>query len=302
MSGRVLQTLVEGGAFFESPRWHEGRWWVSDFYRRLVLTVDPQGATEEQSDASRGSRRAWAGCPTARCSSSRCATTASCAGRPATDATRARRRQRVLRRAPQRHGRRRARPRVRGELRLRPHGRRRPGARGADPRRPGRHGVRRRRGPALPQRLGHHPRRADADRRRDGRRPLHGVHHRGRRRADRPPRVGAGRADAASSPRSRRRWASCSSAPTAARWTPRATSGPPTRSARAACASRPGGEIVDEIAAPDGLDVFACMLGGDDGRTLLMCAAPDFGEANRSAAHEAVLLTATVDVPHAGLP
>ena len=27
--------------------------------------------------------------------------------------------------------------------------------------------------------------------------------------------------------------------------------------------------------------MFACMLGGDDGRTLLMCAAPDFLEHNR---------------------
>ncbi len=64
----------------------------------------------------------------------------------------------------------------------------------------------------------------------------------------------------------------------------------------------PGGEIVDEIAMPDGLDVFACMLGGDDGRTLLMCAAPDFAEGSRRAARDAVLLTTTVDVPHAGLP
>jgi sugar lactone lactonase YvrE len=64
----------------------------------------------------------------------------------------------------------------------------------------------------------------------------------------------------------------------------------------------PGGEIVDEIAAPEGLDVFACMLGGDDGRTLLMCAAPDFFEHARAAARDAVLLTTTVDVPHAGLP
>jgi sugar lactone lactonase YvrE len=71
----------------------------------------------------------------------------------------------------------------------------------------------------------------------------------------------------------------------------------------ARCVRRaPGGEIVDEIAAPDGLDFFACMLGGEDGRTLLICAAPDFAEANRTAAHEAVLLTTTVDVPHAGLP
>src|SRR3954464_3551354 len=64
----------------------------------------------------------------------------------------------------------------------------------------------------------------------------------------------------------------------------------------------PGGAIVDEIPAPDGLDFFPCMLGGDDGRTLLMCAAPDFGEEARSAAHEAVLLTATVDVPRRALP
>jgi sugar lactone lactonase YvrE len=64
----------------------------------------------------------------------------------------------------------------------------------------------------------------------------------------------------------------------------------------------PGGAIVEEIAMPDGLDAFACMLGGEDGRTLLMCAAPDFAEANRSAAREGVLLTTTVDVPHAGLP
>jgi sugar lactone lactonase YvrE len=64
----------------------------------------------------------------------------------------------------------------------------------------------------------------------------------------------------------------------------------------------PGGEIVDEIHAPEGLNVFACMLGGDDGRTLLMCAAPDFLEDSRRAASEAVLLTAQVQVPHAGLP
>jgi hypothetical protein len=44
------------------------------------------------------------------------------------------------------------------------------------------------------------------------------------------------------------------------------------------------------------------MLGGDDGRTLLMCAAPDFIEQARSAARAAVLLTTTVDVPRAGLP
>lgn len=64
----------------------------------------------------------------------------------------------------------------------------------------------------------------------------------------------------------------------------------------------PGGEIVEEIPAPEGLDFFACMLGGEDGRTLLICAAPDFAEHNRAAAREAVLLTTTVDIPHGGLP
>jgi sugar lactone lactonase YvrE len=60
----------------------------------------------------------------------------------------------------------------------------------------------------------------------------------------------------------------------------------------------PGGAIVDEIRAPEGLGCFACALGGEDGRTLLLCAAPDFLEANRRQAREAVLL----EVPHAGLP
>jgi sugar lactone lactonase YvrE len=64
----------------------------------------------------------------------------------------------------------------------------------------------------------------------------------------------------------------------------------------------PGGAIVDEIRAPDGLGVYACQLGGDDGRTLLMCAAPDFYEHLRAEAREAVLLATEVDVPHDGRP
>ncbi len=64
----------------------------------------------------------------------------------------------------------------------------------------------------------------------------------------------------------------------------------------------PGGEIVDEVRVPGGLGIFACQLGGADGRTLLLCAAPDFFEHNRMAAREAALFTTTVDVPHAGCP
>lgn len=78
-------------------------------------------------------------------------------------------------------------------------------------------------------------------------------------------------------------------------WAANALGGPISRVA-------PGGQIVQEIAVPDGLGVFACGLGGEDGRTLLACAAPDFHEEARKAAREAVLLAVEVDVPHAGLP
>jgi sugar lactone lactonase YvrE len=64
----------------------------------------------------------------------------------------------------------------------------------------------------------------------------------------------------------------------------------------------PGGEIVDEVRPPGGLGCFACALGGHDGRTLLVCAAPDFLEHDRREQRDAVLFTTRVDVPHAGLP
>ena len=64
----------------------------------------------------------------------------------------------------------------------------------------------------------------------------------------------------------------------------------------------PGGEVVEEVAMPEGLGVFSCGLGGEDGRTLLACAAPDFAEEARRAAREAQLMTTTVEVPAAGLP
>jgi sugar lactone lactonase YvrE len=63
-----------------------------------------------------------------------------------------------------------------------------------------------------------------------------------------------------------------------------------------------GKGVVEEVPAPDGLGVYACMLGGPEGTTLLACVAPDYFEHNRAAAREAKLVTTTVDVPHAGLP
>jgi sugar lactone lactonase YvrE len=63
-----------------------------------------------------------------------------------------------------------------------------------------------------------------------------------------------------------------------------------------------GGRVVDEIAAPEGHGVYACMLGGPDGRSLLQCCAPDFHADKRSTAREAQLVVTDVDVPRAGLP
>lgn len=61
-----------------------------------------------------------------------------------------------------------------------------------------------------------------------------------------------------------------------------------------------GGTIADEIDA--GTGVFACMLGGDDGRTLYCCAAPSFAEHERRPVREAQVLSVRVEVPHGGLP
>jgi sugar lactone lactonase YvrE len=58
---------------------------------------------------------------------------------------------------------------------------------------------------------------------------------------------------------------------------------------------REGGEIVDEVEV--GTSVFACVLGGDDGRTLYLCTAPGFAEHERRDTREAALLGVRVDVP-----
>ena len=62
-----------------------------------------------------------------------------------------------------------------------------------------------------------------------------------------------------------------------------------------------GGRILEERKV-NGVGVFACMLGGDDGRTLFASVAPTFHEAEASANHRASILMTTVEVPHAGLP
>ena len=59
-----------------------------------------------------------------------------------------------------------------------------------------------------------------------------------------------------------------------------------------------GGESTEEVLP--GSPVYACALGGADGRPLFACAAPDFDEAARTARQEASLLAIRVTVPAAG--
>jgi sugar lactone lactonase YvrE len=61
-----------------------------------------------------------------------------------------------------------------------------------------------------------------------------------------------------------------------------------------------GGQILQEISTP--MSPFACMLGGDDGKTLFVCVAPTFHEAEASALLNSSILMTEVEVPHAGLP
>ncbi len=62
-----------------------------------------------------------------------------------------------------------------------------------------------------------------------------------------------------------------------------------------------GGEILETINTSDE-GVFAVALGGADGKTLFMCAAPDWDEASRKAETKARMLSTHVKVGHAGTP
>jgi sugar lactone lactonase YvrE len=58
----MSDTLIDHGTFYEGPRWHEGRWWVSDFYRHVVLSFAPDGSDgrEELAVAGQPSGLGWA--------------------------------------------------------------------------------------------------------------------------------------------------------------------------------------------------------------------------------------------------
>ena len=61
-----------------------------------------------------------------------------------------------------------------------------------------------------------------------------------------------------------------------------------------------GGHILQELSTP--LSPFACMLGGDDGRTLFICVAPTFHEAEAKTLMNSSVLMTRVEDPQAGLP
>lgn len=48
MSGAVLKPLVDGLVFGEAPRWHDGRLWFSDIADRRICSVDPAGDLREE--------------------------------------------------------------------------------------------------------------------------------------------------------------------------------------------------------------------------------------------------------------
>ncbi|MEA2279623.1 MAG: hypothetical protein QOK21_230 [Solirubrobacteraceae bacterium] len=282
----MLRTLVDGGSFFEAPRWHDGRWWVSDFYRRTVFAIGAGGRAEAVMEVE-GMPSGLGWMPDG-----------SLLAVSMSD-------HRILRRRPDgalsvhadlsehcggllndlvvdRHGRayagnfgfdliagEPARPTV--LMRVEPGGTATVAATG----------LRFPNGALITP---------------DGRTLIVAETFGGR--------LSAWTIAGDGSLHDHRVWArpakpfspdGCTLDAEGHVWVADAVGG---RAARVA----PGGPIVDEVRVPEGLQVFACQLGGDDGRTLLLCAAPDFDAHARRDAREAVLLTTTVRVPHAGWP
>jgi len=64
---------------------------------------------------------------------------------------------------------------------------------------------------------------------------------------------------------------------------------------------REGGEVLDEIAVSNNF-AYACMLGGEDRRTLFMCTAPSSDPQETVRARSGHIESLEVDVPGAGLP
>ena len=63
----------------------------------------------------------------------------------------------------------------------------------------------------------------------------------------------------------------------------------------------PGGEVTDRIAL-DGRNIYACVLGGADRRTLFVCTGTTHDREEAARIRSARLEAVTVDVPGAGVP
>lgn len=61
-----------------------------------------------------------------------------------------------------------------------------------------------------------------------------------------------------------------------------------------------GGKILEQVSVPGAMGTYSCALGGADGRTLLICSAPDFAHDRRAAKREAVLFVHRVSEPALG--
>ena len=64
METHAARILREGLSFGESPRWHNGRLWYSDFYRRGIYSMDVTG-DERQEHLVGGQPSGLGGYPTA---------------------------------------------------------------------------------------------------------------------------------------------------------------------------------------------------------------------------------------------
>jgi sugar lactone lactonase YvrE len=64
---------------------------------------------------------------------------------------------------------------------------------------------------------------------------------------------------------------------------------------------REGGAVLEEIVLPEGRRAIACMLGGEDGRTLALVTL-DAGEGHPAGRLDSAIYTTTVEVPHGGRP
>ena len=63
-----------------------------------------------------------------------------------------------------------------------------------------------------------------------------------------------------------------------------------------------GGEITDTVAVSEPNGAFACMLGGDDRRSLYICTAPSSSPSDTESARGGRIESVRVEVPGAGLP